>query len=540
MSPASHQVLLVDEILRIIIDALVTYDWARPTRDGYDRASRQRALFNLALTCRALSEPASDALWEAFFDGNVWTLIRIGGFRRLPPGPNWPVTLPNSGPLIADDWPAFRRCAARVHQIGYWSGKGSNKDLEIRPSVWEMLADKLGGETLFPRLKTLSWRATYREAEVYRRSRVLRVLVSPSVTTLCSAQANWWPKLRRDLSIIAERCPHLQAIDVRHMSSLDAVSLAACRALRRIEVATLTDSALSCLAHLAHLDALLCRHLKPFEHPEPPPLWPSRAFPRLRAFSLLVCPPPADLAPLWAALAAAPCAAATLPTPAPLPALCAPHARFGASLRALTLALAPAAPLAPALAPLYDLRALESLRVDAPIASRDADAALVLADADVGRMARAWPALVHLRLCEQLAPASERAPSVLALVGLAEHCRALEAALVNVADVSEAEIALLEERAGGGGQRQLVQWRLAGARWAERLKVADAGRLARAVSALFPALEGDGVLCAWERRETRYENLPTWRGATRNTAAYAFLLELDRIQAGRRSGRVRS
>ncbi|KAH9911218.1 uncharacterized protein BXZ73DRAFT_82923 [Epithele typhae] len=533
MSPASHQVLLVDEILRIIIDALVTYDWARPTRDGYDRASRQRALFNLALTCRALSEPASDALWEAFFDGNVWTLIRIGGFRRLPPGPNWPVTLPNSGPLIADDWPAFRRCAARVHQIGYWSGKGSNKDLEIRPSVWEMLADKLGGETLFPRLKTLSWRATYREAEVYRRSRVLRVLVSPSVTTLCSAQANWWPKLRRDLSIIAERCPHLQAIDVRHMSSLDAVSLAACRALRRIEVATLTDSALSCLAHLAHLDALLCRHLKPFEHPEPPPLWPSRAFP---ASAPSRCSP---RSPLGRARRR------------PVRRRDAPHA--GAAPRALRPArplrrvpprahprARPGRPARPALAPLYDLRALESLRVDAPIASRDADAALVLADADVGRMARAWPALVHLRLCEQLAPASERAPSVLALVGLAEHCRALEAALVNVADVSEAEIALLEERAGGGGQRQLVQWRLAGARWAERLKVADAGRLARAVSALFPALEGDGVLCAWERRETRYENLPTWRGATRNTAAYAFLLELDRIQAGRRSGRVRS
>ncbi|KAH9913950.1 uncharacterized protein BXZ73DRAFT_106737 [Epithele typhae] len=529
MSPASHQVLLVDEILRIIIDALVTYDWARPTRDGYDHASRQRALFNLALTCRALAEPASDALWETFFDGNVWTLVRIGGFRRLPPGPNWPVTLPNSGPVIADDWAAFRRCAARVHQIEYWSGRGANKDLEIRPSVWEMLADKLGGETLFSRLKTLSWRATYPEAEVYRRSRALHVLMSPSVTTLCSAQANWWPKLRKDLSIIAERCPVLQAIDVRHMSSLDAVSLAACRALRRIEVATLTDSALSRLAHLAHLDALLCRHLKPFEHPEPPPLWPPRAFPRLRTFSLLVCPPPADLAPLWAALAAAPCTSATFPTPAPLPALCAPHARFGASLRALTLALTLPATLRPALAPLYDLRALEALRVDAPVTD--------VADTDVARMARAWPALVHLWLGEQLAP--ERAPSVLALVGLAERCRALEAALVNVADVSEAEIALLEERAAavvtGGGQQRLVQWRLAGARWAERLEVADAGRLARAVSALFPALEGDGVLCAWERRETRYESLPTWRGATRHTAAYAFLLELDEIQAGRRS-----
>lgn len=227
-----------------------------------------------------------------------------------------------------------------------------------------------------------------------------------------------------------------------------------------------------------------------------------------------------------------------------------PWARNASSLRRLdlsnttnwdTLNTSPGDPFYAAFfdmfAPLVDLHALEYLEISCW--SR----VLSISDADVARMARAWPRLHRIVIAYSVVPFEPAEPptwdpygpqvarpSLLALVELAERCPALFYCEIPAADVSESELVALEARAAEahGRPRQTSLRSLLPARGAhcDHFTLFDVDRVARALLALFSSLYGVGRATRRPSIESGRPSRYSWSGQQRDSDGFRLLERL--------------
>ena len=230
--------------------------------------------------------------------------------------------------------------------------------------------------------------------------------------------------------------------------------------------------------------------------------------------------------------------------------------------------------------PLFHLRELVELKLTTR------NYIISMANEDVSHMASAWPSIEVLYMNPQWltryrhTSSSDAArfvppiqPSILALVDLAQRRPRLEVLGITIANVTKAHLDTLTARAttrvhskgttqggaespsGSASRRETdahQPWpKLSQLHLSERTRrsahdLHDVAALARALSAIFPDLEGTGVLEIHERRTLRrrsglqgFDNLATWSVNCNNHVDIdALMLELDVLQARRRDSGV--
>ncbi|KAH9898529.1 hypothetical protein C8Q73DRAFT_788704 [Cubamyces lactineus] len=183
------------------------------------------------------------------------------------------------------------------------------------------------------------------------------------------------------------------------------------------------------------------------------------------------------------------------------------------------------------LGPLLHLRSLEDLEV------MSWNRVLSISDEDVQDMAISWPCLRRLTITSDskdiyrtheawtpYAPHISR-PSLLAVVDLAERCRALASTNMDVANMSETELEALEAHADGSEivpQTRLMHFVIAKDEHFMHMFLPDIDRLARVLRRLFPSLEGPGESSDdWRTRKRPMKHW--WTEEQRQTVAYRLM-----------------
>ncbi|KAI0704078.1 hypothetical protein C8Q76DRAFT_219342 [Earliella scabrosa] len=167
---AVERALHCRDIVLEIIDYFAPNQANRDSKDAYTQWLSQRSsLAYLARTCRAFYDPALDMLWHAIDDLDVLFKV-LPSFREYACGRT---VLSYYNTITEAEWSRFEDYAGRVCDI-----KRGNLLHHVTPSVWPVLARRLGGVSLLPYLRKLVL-----DISVYEPACGI-ILLSPSVRDL--------------------------------------------------------------------------------------------------------------------------------------------------------------------------------------------------------------------------------------------------------------------------------------------------------------------------------------------------------------------
>ncbi|KAI0758664.1 hypothetical protein C8Q74DRAFT_1441341 [Fomes fomentarius] len=214
----------------------------------------RRTLASAALTCKAFSEPASEALWAVLPDGllpllHTFSSLRITyktsymGSRKHVQAMYYTL---DSGAIQSTEMQRFEHLAARVR----FACCTTQTTPEIDPSVLTAMLEQFS--PLFPNLRALEWRES--SGLDPHLSRLLRSLVSTSSLSAffyrpasnSTADMSLLTSLRPDL-------PHLRVWDIRHMLC-GTTALIPLRSLVSVHILDVDPSFFCHLATLTHLE----------------------------------------------------------------------------------------------------------------------------------------------------------------------------------------------------------------------------------------------------------------------------------------------
>ena len=231
-----HNALLISEVLGCIVDYLAE-DTVRNPPDKFPakdaRKTGRRALAVLSRTCRALSEPALDALWrrlhsleplllclptkasydDATVDGALVWHFSSEDAQYLQYHPNQP-------PFSDEEWNIVLRYAPRVQEL---SLEYEHLSMKILQSLWFRTT------LLLPNLRKLRWMY-----EDYTAIASIRLLLSPSLVHL-----HVWLDGGDHSSVLGflecyhTLCPNLKSLHFGHLCRFPHVTAAISRAISR-------------------------------------------------------------------------------------------------------------------------------------------------------------------------------------------------------------------------------------------------------------------------------------------------------------------
>ena len=595
--PVMHLAFAIDDILAEILKCLAltpqypTFDFTLAARPGHrfptnqvrdtlilessEQTARRQALRALALTCRALSEPALDALWFCPRQG-LYTVFRLfsafqpmqqksrhsgqGEYERCvrqhvlvfvdcvlnPIAQHFLL-----GEISPQEWTTFCSYAARVRQLVFWDHGVPELACRI-PSVVDSLNKYSQGQPLFPSLSVLAWQRSSEKSGDASMKLLLRMLAAPSLTTFVL----WHPEARedgtsitenvsmllrsgarRDLETILRACPSLRHVTVQvDLEPLAIHNLAMCGELETITLVNHVDSrVLRRLSQLPFLRGLtLASSTDTFTSSRSTKLEP--AFPVLQRITFRDTTLPAAaraLASVSSPTLSSISVTVNLEDDLPidfnplLRVISAP--RIAAALRTLELRMRytfasfsvnPVFALVDITDALTQLPNIEALTVHAY------QKVLSVSDSDLAHLACSLPRLSALTLTSEtlLRPhLSGARPTIMGLVDLARRCTMLERIVCDVAHVGESDLSALEERAtmensdvARSSSLAIVVFVCNNA--GRKTVLYDAGRLARAMRALFPRLLGWSAMTG------------NPRPLAAESASLAFLVALDELQ----------
>ncbi|EMD38771.1 hypothetical protein CERSUDRAFT_133285, partial [Gelatoporia subvermispora B] len=188
-----HKCLHLDEIVNHIVAFLSAGD-----RD--DRV----ALASLARTCRALQDPALDALWHCQED--------LFNILRCLPRDAW--TYGEDVKLVTDDWIRFDFYARRIKRFGTMIRKPKKSpDLCLKPSVFVALSLRRTPAPFFPSLRHLHWGPVLGDNGHLE---YVQFFSSPNLTHLKLAYGfqSWDNSLLSLICSLPKTCPHLQHLEL--------------------------------------------------------------------------------------------------------------------------------------------------------------------------------------------------------------------------------------------------------------------------------------------------------------------------------------
>ena len=421
------------------------------------------------------------------------------------------------GEILDEEWETLLKYAARVREIAYHASSvcGNGEAFLSNPVIHE-LHKRNGGRPLFPKLRFLAWHRDLKRGpeDQIAYDRLLDILASPDI----SAVSFWIPDRfvlggagdisdydpGSDLGTIARRCPLLQEVHLRPNFCPDALlDFSTKIRLRTLKLGMdiVQSNVLDVLGQNLHVEEL-CGSLS-YEFgslPQQPAALGRLAgglFPSLRRIHLAgtVVPYLTNLlasvsSPVLTNVTVLGTHDYTSPEDVCLliKTLSTPH--FACSLQTITLSfdfefmedyqlqLVPFH-FDPFLSPLLSLHNLRHLSLCMSVII------ITVTDADVYRMARAWPHAVtigigHGRTCRlfrhrtaRYVDAPSPGPSVRALVALAERCTKLVDLHCDVARAEEEDECALAELCGARG------WRGTRGVWSVKVETdrAHAGRI---------------------------------------------------------------
>ncbi|KAI0675595.1 hypothetical protein C8Q78DRAFT_334753 [Trametes maxima] len=494
---SSHPALSQVDILYEIFDHLsVLSSSLQGLRTGIypdpcsrEATARRNALYSAALTCRAFTGPASEALWAVLHDGFVSLLCPFKGVPLSAGesrGKSSAVEDPCRGDITPREWKRWKRCTQRVRCFFF------NSRTDISPFQSSFFVDLLRhqlnvGAPLFTHLQALwiSYEGHHRDPD-----HLVAPLFSPTLSTVWIEAT---PHLYSALRTLAQSAPHINILRIgSEYKPFDHFSPLVCLSgLRKICLSAISKRLYPLIIpELAALEALEALEISIAQRDSPGGVFDSPqslvhgeytkdVFPALRSLSVsgtraevtellgntrpatldhvkinVTCTQIASIHPTLLVLATA---------------------QNVASIRTLEISLIGHPNLrtedkpmrcafADVLAPLLHLHALESLRIT--IWSRP----LSISDSDVADMTCAWPRLQHLAITSSLGwdqtlwptyvPEVVR-PSLCALVDLALRCRLLRYLEVNgTSSLSIEHIKALDARATWDNSTQTCLSRL--------------------------------------------------------------------------------
>ncbi|KAI0675397.1 hypothetical protein C8Q78DRAFT_541781 [Trametes maxima] len=500
-----------------------------------------RTLHSAAMTCKAVAEPASEALWAVLHNGALALLCPFPSFKIVAQEPaddfraflDTPQAIEYifEGDVTDAQWQRWERCARLVRCI-YLSDMFPPLQ---SPFFATLLRRQAGsGESLLPGLQGL-WFSETRQTPT--NTALIRALSTPTLSTFpfeprISDDVRRWDSLRTLGSMIP--CLQHLHIPTRGGAAIEYLgSILSFPMLRSLNLSLVSSDAYQALildlaAMMDHLEKLYIategvhptgpiigypnmigahRTLRGTENPPFPVLRELRIVGKhsdivqlltliptssIEKVSLISNQPHiTEVAPMLNLLASKPnttslqflhiCLCSGFYTLAdgdePV------HAYFSSVLKSL-----------------WNLRALKPLRIESQCRI------LSISDEDVANMGRSWPLVQSLVItCDTGLPDILLAlwtpyipyiirPSLTALVELAGRCRTLERLMMDVTDVSEEELVALEaynpEEDATPPQTQLLHLIPAQGDHCFHLYIPDVDRLGRALLRRFPNLEG--------------------------------------------------
>ena len=490
------------------------------------------------------------------------------------------------GNIHHEEWRVLLRYARRVRKIRYIN----HLEETIRRSVFETLLERLQGRPLFPNLQVLHWgsKSSKNTLKILTNSPRLSVVILKDTHRLYLWHQS--PTLNRTLSTISSSSVALQELFVQGSSeTLDNfVATPACQNLERVVLDTYISMDTTLFSNLASLKSLrsLSISARIMEHGDDIRIEPkvertealvwASPFPALDRVAVKAewgyhREPERVLSPLFSLLSASPITMAeikvsswaTLTSSAfsVLNHLCA--GRMSQSLRTLRLHFKgddwraddggrhhQAIRFKDSIDPLLALQRIEELRLG--VVSWWID----ISDADVAKMAAAWPHLTFLHI-EYDPPEvirwqanaffhhaafsySQKRPSILSLVDLAERCERLEELALCAEDITEHELRALEDRAAGYRTKDgsvtthdeppLQRLHLTNGTHFQSFCPRHVKRLARVLHSMLPRMEGGGAPFLHRPSSPDHQEWKaTWTGYE-GTTAYEFQVELDELQ----------
>ncbi|KAJ3553852.1 hypothetical protein NM688_g3399 [Phlebia brevispora] len=211
-----HRALYIAEIAEGIAKACLwgCYDLESNLQDAEGRAT----LYALARTCRALEEPALDALWS--YQHGLVNLIRTmpphlwkeEQTRSYPAGCNtdtqhWSTTqLSLTGHPKASDWTRFDYYARKVRAFGY---DEALRWTDVAHNVYHALSAHRTSisSPLFPALTSLRW-----EADIF--FPYITLFIGPSLVALTMSTVSAEARLAEVIKTLPSTCRHVRKLEV--------------------------------------------------------------------------------------------------------------------------------------------------------------------------------------------------------------------------------------------------------------------------------------------------------------------------------------
>ncbi|KAJ7618468.1 hypothetical protein FB45DRAFT_1063130 [Roridomyces roridus] len=261
---AMHCALFIAEIAELVCSHLNITEFSpsscRDTPSDSENVNEdRRALVALASTCKALLEPALDAIWKAQDSIVPWLACLPEDLFNMRPAlatEEDPLLLER--PFAIDDWRPSDLNAARVEILTF------EYDARFQ-EIFKALSIAFPFGSLFPRLRSLSWTSESNCEEDFIH---VRVLLTP---TLLSIAVSYMPTVINCSirSTLTRSCPRLVHVSVQipdrsHSIGLDEPSLASnsqfAQSLRRIKSLSVPTVSRAAILHIGRLPdlAFLC------------------------------------------------------------------------------------------------------------------------------------------------------------------------------------------------------------------------------------------------------------------------------------------
>ncbi|KAI0642019.1 hypothetical protein C8Q79DRAFT_268403 [Trametes meyenii] len=213
--PALAQVDILYEIFGHLSDLSASLQGLRDGiyPDPYSReaAAHRNALYGAALTCRAFSGPASEALWSVLHYGFVSLLCpfkRISTTARDGQGESDTAERPHRDDIAPGEWKRWKLCTQRVRCFFFHSRADTSP---FQPPFFvDLFHHQLNaGTPLFTRLRALwiSYEGHHRDPIHL----LTPLFESPALSTIWIETA---PHLHSNLQVLAQSAPHIKNLRI--------------------------------------------------------------------------------------------------------------------------------------------------------------------------------------------------------------------------------------------------------------------------------------------------------------------------------------